>query len=317
MMKAVAAQEVGPEGFCLLTAIAMTEDAKRYRGPVVFFNQPLVAVCGFSSEKVLFRVRTKCVETGWLAYFPGKKGVAARYWVLIPEQCDGIQDGPVDEVTENSGEACESIAEQSGVNRAFGGNQLGVNRESIGRTFIPVPNPLPSPEPEEESGSAAPPPKAVEYPPEFEEVWQAFRPTHRGGKEKAEGFSEWKRAMRVLSHREAIGDAHAWLLNRIHAYAKSAEGAGEFSPAFPRWLKKGRYDDDPTKWGGSQRAGPATNGKRSAGEDNQASANQALEALRELRRRSSLAGNGGRSEGVEASGSLRLTFDSDGCSGDG
>lgn len=147
MMKAVAAQEVGTEGFCLLTAIAMTEDAKRYRGPVVFFNQPLMAVCGFTSEKVFFRVRQKCVDAGWLVWIPGKKGVAARYWVVIPDQCDGIQDGPVDEVMEDEEEAAGVIQEQLGTHREPIGNQSGTHREPIGGTFIPIPVPIPSPTP--------------------------------------------------------------------------------------------------------------------------------------------------------------------------
>lgn len=188
MMKSVAAQEVGTEGFCLLTAIAMTEDAKRYRGPVVFFNQPLMGVCGFSSEKVFFRVRQRCVDTGWLVWIPGKKGVAARYWVAIPDQCDGIQDGPVDEFTEAESESAGVIPEQLGTNREVIGNQLGTNRESIGRTFIPVPSPL-SPDPSPVIGSAKP--KRF-VPPSVEQVVEYC--THRKNKIDCEYFVNYYQA---------------------------------------------------------------------------------------------------------------------------
>lgn len=190
MMKAVAAQEVGPDGFCLLSAIAMTEDAKRYRGPVVFFNQPLMAVCGFTSEKVFFRVRQRCIDAGWLVWFPGKKGVAATYWVAIPEQFRDVQDGPVDEVTSelqsDAGSMRESCGEELGTNREVIGNQLGVNRESIGGTFIPNPNPIPIPNPKGETSPAKPAkfnPADAPLPPELNTTefrvawvdWCAFR----------------------------------------------------------------------------------------------------------------------------------------------
>lgn len=198
MMKAVAAQEVGPDGFCLLAAIAMTEDAKRYRGPVVFFNQPLMAVCGFTSEKVFFRVRQRCVDTGWLVWNHGKKGVAATYWVAIPDQCECIEDGPVDEVASEidslRGLIPESYGEELGTNREVIGNQLGTNRESIGGTFIPVPIPVPK----SLSLEGGKPPRKQFEPPTVQEV-----------REHCEGRGNTIDAELFVNHYQARG----WKLN--------------------------------------------------------------------------------------------------------
>ncbi len=309
MMKAVAAQEVGTEGFALLTAIAMTEDAKRYRGPVVFFNQPLMGVCGFTSEKVFFRVRQKCVDSGWLVWIHGKKGVAARYWVVIPDQFREVQDGPVDEVPSNPETDSGVITEQSGTNREVIGNQLGTNREVIGGTFIPNPYPL-SPTPKKESDSVASElSKPSRYSDEFEEAWLAFKPSHRGGTEKPESFTEWKRAVRTIGSREGVDEPHLWLLSRLQAYARSAVGQSRYSPAMCRWLKNGRYDDEPAKWSvvsDDARAGPA-NGKQTAGEHNRGSAEKALEVLNAARR---------RNENRQAGGLLGFAGNQDGAGGD-
>lgn len=248
MMKAVAAQEVGTDGFALLTAIAMTEDAKRYRGPVVFFNHPLMAVCGFTSEKVFFRVRQKCVDSGWLVWTPGKKGVAARYWVAIPDQSEGIQDGPVDEVTEEEGEDAGAITEQLGTNREVIGNQLGTNRESIGRTFIPNPLPLsPSPTPVVVSNNK---PRFVT--PTVEQVSDYC--TERKNGLDAEHF---------VNHYQARG----WKLN-------GGQPMKDWKSAVITWEKNGKSRGDPPR-----------GGKQTAGDHNKEEAARALEILNAARRR--------------------------------
>lgn len=247
MMKSVAAQEVGIEGFTLLTAIAMTEDAKRYRGPVVFFNQPLMGVCGFTSEKVFFRVRQRCVDTGWLVWIPGKKGVAARYWVAIPEQCDGIQDGPVDEVASESESDAGVITEESGTNRESIGNQLGTNWESIGGTFIPNPNPVPSPTPVVVANN-----KTRFVPPTVDEVVTYCQQRKNGI--DAEHF---------VSHYTARG----WKLN-------GGQQMKDWKSAVITWEKNGK-----------SRGHPPPNAKQTASDHNRQSAAKALEVLNAARRR--------------------------------
>jgi hypothetical protein len=315
MMKAVAAQEVGPEGFCLLAAIAMTEDAKRYRGPVIFFNHHLMTVCGFKTEKILFRVRSRCVKAGWLVWNRGRKNAAATYWVAIPEQCDAIEDGPVDEVTterkEQTGVIADLRGDESVSNWEVIGNQSVSNREVIGQTFIPNPFPLsPFPDPKESAAHAATTSqKAAKYTAEFEEAWQAFKPSHRGGTEKPEAFTEWKKAIRVVGGRDGINEPHLWLMSRMQAYARSAVGQSQYSPAMCRWLKNGRYDDEPAKWSvvsDDARAGPAS-GKQTASDHNRTSAAKALEVLNAARR---------RDEDLQANRLLGFAGNQDGTGGD-
>lgn len=97
MGKVCLANEVGPNVCWLLTTIAMTEDAKGYRGPVTFFNEQLMAVTGFNSDDALDRARKKAIAAGWLHYQAGRKGIAGKYWVLVPEQFRGVDDAPSDE----------------------------------------------------------------------------------------------------------------------------------------------------------------------------------------------------------------------------
>lgn len=97
MAKVCLANEVGPNVCWVLTTIAMTEDAKGYRSPVTFFNEQLMAVTGFNSDDALDRARKKAIAAGWLHYQPGRKGIAGKYWVVIPERYRSFDDAPTDE----------------------------------------------------------------------------------------------------------------------------------------------------------------------------------------------------------------------------
>jgi hypothetical protein len=97
MVKTCLAQEIGPDACYLLTIIAHTEDAKGYRGPVTFFNEQLMMVCGLASRNTLVRARQAAIGAGWLHYEPGGKARAGHYWVTIPEQFVGMDDQPTDE----------------------------------------------------------------------------------------------------------------------------------------------------------------------------------------------------------------------------
>ncbi len=81
----------------MLTVIAHTEDAGGYRKAVTYFNHQLAPVAGVGSVDALDRIRKKAVASGWLHYEPGKKGVAGRYFVVIPDNANGIDDEPTDE----------------------------------------------------------------------------------------------------------------------------------------------------------------------------------------------------------------------------
>ncbi|WP_149113685.1 hypothetical protein [Limnoglobus roseus] len=80
----------------MLTIIVMTEDAKRYSGPVSFYSTNLADQCGFSRSS-MERARDRAASAGWLHYTPGTKGRAAMYWVTIPPEEEGKPDGPSDD----------------------------------------------------------------------------------------------------------------------------------------------------------------------------------------------------------------------------
>jgi hypothetical protein len=91
MAKSCVGGTIGPETCWLLTVIVMTEDAKRYAGPVQFFAANLADQCGFSVS-TLERARRKAVQAGWLHYGPGAKRRMASYWVLLPPDAEGQED---------------------------------------------------------------------------------------------------------------------------------------------------------------------------------------------------------------------------------
>jgi hypothetical protein len=155
MVKTCVATEHGADVFALLTIVATTEDAAHYRRAVVFLNDQLASVCGLSLKQ-LIRVRGRAVAAGWLHYVPGRRGVAPRYWVTIPDHAADLDDLPTDEGDDEIGRAWASdpppdccpidaqngptIGHQSGINRAPIGHQSGYQS---GNTYIPVPDPDP------------------------------------------------------------------------------------------------------------------------------------------------------------------------------
>lgn len=96
MTRICAAQEIGTDAAWLVAVIAHTEDAKRYRAPVTFWNEQLQSVFGGDWKK-LDRARRRAVGGGWLHYEPGGKGKVGRYWVTIPPALEGFAATAVDE----------------------------------------------------------------------------------------------------------------------------------------------------------------------------------------------------------------------------
>lgn len=141
LIKQAVAQEIGPEGFCLLTCVAMTEDAKGYTGAVTFFNGQLMPLAGFKNERRLIEVRRKCVEHGLLHYEPGGKGVAGKYWCIALKASKN--DGPVDENPDELSMS-NSTVEVSGEGKEKRRESV---RRSVGEptAILPIPKPEPSP----------------------------------------------------------------------------------------------------------------------------------------------------------------------------
>lgn len=154
--KACLANRIGPEACFLLVTIAMTEDAKSYRDGVTYWNEQLAPLLGLNNVKALARVRDRAVSAGWLHYEPGGKGRPGVYWVLVPDNYDGVDDRPTDEnPAEYFPTLLDKIDPQSG--REVG-KKAGEKRERSGRE---VGNILPLPDLREESPTvrvATPPP---------------------------------------------------------------------------------------------------------------------------------------------------------------
>lgn len=99
LVKSAAAQEIGVDAFALLVVVATTEDAKRYSGPVTFYNGQLLPLLGFGKWERLDRARDAAVKAGWLHYAPPQSGhrQPGAYWVLTPGYAAELSDSPVDE----------------------------------------------------------------------------------------------------------------------------------------------------------------------------------------------------------------------------
>lgn len=74
--KVCLAQEIGQGAVLLLCYVAHTQDAKHYTSPVTFFNEQLIPLLGLSGKRHLIAARNRAVESGWLEYEPGRKGIA-------------------------------------------------------------------------------------------------------------------------------------------------------------------------------------------------------------------------------------------------
>ena len=97
--KTCAAQEIGAEAALLCVVIAHLEDAKRYTGPVTFFNEQLYPLLGIRTWDRLKRTREAAIEAGWLYYEEPARGSRKPgvYWATIPDHLDGIGGEFLDE----------------------------------------------------------------------------------------------------------------------------------------------------------------------------------------------------------------------------
>ena len=143
LAKTGAASEIGAHAVLLVVVIVHAEDARRYTGPVTFFNDQLYEALGVSKWKTLNDARRKAVEAGWIIYWapPQGKRQAGTYQAAIPQQFDGMGDSAIDE-----GAGQESVSDlriqseetvcpkgiQSGI-------QLGIQS---GATLYPTPDPI-------------------------------------------------------------------------------------------------------------------------------------------------------------------------------
>ena len=87
--KTALAQHCGTDVLALLCVIAVTEDARRYRGPVAFWNDQLLTLLGLGKWDRLDRARQAAIKAGWLLYEPGGRHKAGLYRVVIPADDQG------------------------------------------------------------------------------------------------------------------------------------------------------------------------------------------------------------------------------------
>lgn len=169
LFKTATANHAGADMCYLVTQIAHQEDAARYAGAVTFWNEQLMAICGFKSVRALDRAREKAVKAGWLIYQKGGKGLVGKYWTTVPPQYANMPDGPMDE----SGVHAELFV-ADGVNRCLATetpdkrqtnaeepphNSQRTAEEQPEKCLTFLPNPIPDPSPNSVTGSE------VEVPP--------------------------------------------------------------------------------------------------------------------------------------------------------
>ncbi len=136
--KTALAQHCGTDVLALLCVIAVTEDARRYRGPVAFWNDQLLTLLGFGKWDRLDRARKAAVKAGWLLYEPGGRHKVGLYRVVIPADLQGISDTAVDE-----GSTPESGYQEGERQRELQGERAG-ERQGEPSYLIPQPEPSPS-----------------------------------------------------------------------------------------------------------------------------------------------------------------------------
>lgn len=150
--KAAIAAEIGRDAFSLLTVIAHTEDAMRYRGPAKFWNSQLIETLGFAKWETFDRARTKAIEFGWLQYSGDGKRTAGEYFVTVPDGYEQITDSPIEaqctvvnpEIGYEQGyKAGYEAGMIEGIKRGRSGVRSG---DKAGEPSNPIPNPIPLPE---------------------------------------------------------------------------------------------------------------------------------------------------------------------------
>lgn len=147
LTKTAVANTLGPEVCWLLTVVAHQEDAKRYTGPVTYWNDQLMAVAGLGSVDRLNRIRSAAVKAGWLHYEPGGKGRVGVYWVQIPDWAEKLSDGTSDE-SAPSGYGSQNATTNTEPNpketREKPETNAGEAEDNRGTSY---PNPSPNPSP--------------------------------------------------------------------------------------------------------------------------------------------------------------------------
>lgn len=116
LIKTCAAMSIGADGCFLCTIVAATEDSKRYRSAVQFYNAQLAMLGGWSID-TLDRVRRRCIDEGFLHYERGGNRTPGLYWVLVDDSlADAPELGPIGELESDfSPQVAEHPADNSAI----------------------------------------------------------------------------------------------------------------------------------------------------------------------------------------------------------
>jgi hypothetical protein len=141
LTKTAAAQELGAPTCWLLSLVACQEDVKGFTEPAKFYFAQLMPLCGFGSPKQLRNAIAKAVETGWLDYSPGSKGIPGRFSVRVPLKFAELAPFGCDESSERVPPA-ETQTETQVSMGALSGNESTANRQRKrkrnGNTSLPI-----------------------------------------------------------------------------------------------------------------------------------------------------------------------------------
>ena len=146
MHKTALASVIGRDAFALLTIIAHTEDAMRYRGPARFWNSQLIETLGFRKWEQFDAVRQKAIDSGWLHYENNGKAKAGEYFVVIPPGYDAIDDLPIETDSDHTEQNMRSYPK----NGYKQGDDVGYDQGDLS-----IPNPTPNPNPKTQGEGTA------------------------------------------------------------------------------------------------------------------------------------------------------------------
>ena len=253
MTKTAAAQEIGATGFALVSLVAAQEDAKRYTGPVTYYNGQLSALLGIRKWETLDATRARVVAAGWLHYDAppaGSRTVPGAYWTLIPIGMDSLNDSPCDEsdaieASYRRGFDAGYLAGQRGEPYPFSGDSehdnirfsdtvversriRSWNEGGYGRGELPYPIPIPIPSPRPGQGPdvlSSGNHRRIRQPSYTEAdmataqwIWERIHQMQPG--RKTPNFDKWANAVRLMREQDGRTDEEIRaLFTRVQADA--------------------------------------------------------------------------------------------------
>lgn len=149
LTKAAIAIELGPDACWMLTVIAHTEDARHYAGPVSFWRDQFVGICGCRSVNRMMRIRQRLIDAGWLIYRKGGNHTPSRYQTTIPPAYQNLPDTATDEYPEDTDSGSSTTERETELTRNLkrhpNGTDMELETTSKRNTFNPTPTPTPTP----------------------------------------------------------------------------------------------------------------------------------------------------------------------------